>query len=152
MKASDFLEGISSELYFLTDGEKVYLMSSYHLGDEHFGYGIYGAFTKETVTNGDFSIEDVPEFFINDYFDFMEKDLVDTYGVSKEIANKLSSMEFDTWYDYLMESGCDPNVGYGCLKDICNALKPDFSFDGEVITDKGSEYEQECIAKYNGVK
>ena len=149
MTPSEFLDCVSSDLYFVVKDDYVYVMCGYHLGDAEYDYGVYDKIPVTALAEGRFDIECIPQNYINDHFDFMWYDLTDTYGVSKEIVEKLDQNDYSSWYDTLIQNGCDPNGGYGNLKEICQALKDDYSFDGETISFKGDDNDKECIDKYN---
>ena len=149
MTPSEFLDCISSDLYFVVKDDYVYIMCGYRLGDAKHNYGVCDKILVTDLAEGRFDIESIPSNYINDHFDFMRYDLTDTYGVSKEIVEKLDRNDYSSWYDILIKNGCDPNGGYGNLKEICQSLKDDYSFEGETVSFQGDAFDKECIDKYN---
>ena len=54
MTLTDAIEWFSSELYLVRKDDTIYLMSSYHLGDESYDYGIYATINANDLASGIF--------------------------------------------------------------------------------------------------
>ena len=144
----DLLECVSSELYLACVDDKLYLISSYHLGDENFDYGIY-----DRCDIGHSADLEIPETNIETYFyELMSGGLEHTYGISKEDVAIISHEEYSNWTNKARELGyADFADSYN--DDICKYLSGTIELSElsveeiQTIRENTSDEDREFIGK-----
>lgn len=148
MTLTDAIEWFSSELYLVRKDDTIYLMSSYHLGDESYDYGIYATINANDLASGNFNDDVIPDIFVDEFFRFFQDDLIETYNVKEEDAIKLGDLDYRKWYNKLIDLGYDKEELPGILEDVCMIFNGDRNYEPETITYEGSEEDKSCIEKY----
>lgn len=158
MTAIDIINYFSSNLYFVSENNYIYLIDSYRLGNEDYNYGICAKLTKNDLMIGNFNIENVPDIYIDDFFDFLLKDdLQNTYGISIDIVNKLNDVAFSEWDIIFKENNIDLNTLPPYIENICKIMRneePISSMSNKEINEYvhiPSIYEKEQINMYENL-
>lgn len=153
MNIIDVMEQVSSTLFLIIKNDKVYVFDSYRENDSSYDFGVYSVHPVEDLKNGKMSIDDIPDLYLNDYFDFLlHEDFEATYNVTSAEISKLRSETFDRWADILKEDGFED--AYNVINELCEAIKNDclepLSEEkiNSIRNQKNVSYEFKCIEKF----
>lgn len=131
MTIKDILDWITGEEFYTVCYEnKVYVISSYRLGNEEFEYGIYGEYPVADFESGaviEDVISSIPECFIDDLI----KDALEESPFSEELTPELKEQLYEEpisdWHTVLEASGFESTDTYMELSKIFDgvlAVKP----------------------------
>ena len=94
MNIIDVMEQVSSTLFLIIKNDKAYVFDSYRENDSSYDFGVYSVHPVEDLKNGKMSIDDIPDLYLNDYFDFLlHEDFEATYNVTSAEIWLLKRME-----------------------------------------------------------
>lgn len=114
MTIKDILSWVTGdEFYPVRYENKIYVISSYRLGDEEFDYGIYGEYPIRDFESGSKSvvnrvIDSIPEGFIDELIqDALEEESSFSEKLTPELKKKLYQEPISNWHTVLEASGFD---------------------------------------------
>ena len=135
----DFFTG--GEFYMVVYKNKIFVLSSYRLGDEDFDWGVYDVLDINSVKNGAVENFDcIPDIFVDSLLDDLSN------FVSDDVAFELYNSAVDEWYEILEKEGASDEVKD--YIDISKVFAGINKLQGETVTEKPDDYEKECIEKY----
>ena len=132
MTIKDILDWITGEEFYPVRYEnKIYVISSYRLGDEEFDYGIYGEYPISDFESGsvvDRVIDSIPESFIDDLIKDALEESPFSEELTPELKEKLYKEPIGDWHITLEALGFDSTDTYMELSKIFDGVlevKPD---------------------------
>lgn len=139
---SDVLDYFTGgEFYMVIYKNKIFVLSSYRLGDEDFDWGVYDVLDVNSVKRGDTDNFDcIPDIFVDSALDDL------TNFVSEDVAFELYNSPVDEWYEIL--EGEDLSSEVESYIDISKLFAGVDKLQGETVTEKPDNEEKECIEKY----
>lgn len=153
MNAVGLIEFFSSNLYFVTKDENIYLIDNCRLGDSDYNYGIYDVFSKEDLLSGNFDVSNIPNIYVDDYFEFILYDELRTkYRVPTYILDNLSQEPYSDWDIELAKNKITSIPMY--LDDVCKIMRCEEKVEGMTSEDikkhcsYGGDFEMKCIECY----
>lgn len=153
MNANDLINYFSSNLYFATKEDKIYLIDDYRLGDSDYDYGVCSEYSIEDMMLGNFNIDDIPDIYVDGYFEFLlDEDLKATYNVPNDVIKRLSQESYCEW-DVIFKRNEITDIP-SHLNNVCRIMKCEEEIEGMTQNEiakycnYGDDYTLLCIEKY----